>query len=152
MTLQAPWIEQVGNRGGNLSHLLRHIGSQRLRIDKAQLRNHYSEELLALLLALTAKDAAARPTMRALLEWPIFAKEGGAKDAAPPRPKVRGDARAHKRMHKGTQREALEAHSARSRPRTDAQRSRSPVSLAAEPRRGRPRAARRRRGHPIELP
>ena len=105
MTLQAPWVEQMNPRAaGNLSNLLRHISSQRLRVDQASLRavsvvntfgltlrrtcvtdptctfspdvcaprclQRYSEELCALLLALIAKDAKARPTMRELLGWP----------------------------------------------------------------------------------
>jgi len=77
MILEGPHLRQLGRQGmvGGVRALIHHISSNQLhidRIDRRDLRMRYSQELCALLLALTAPVAAQRPSLRSVLEWPIF--------------------------------------------------------------------------------
>ena len=61
MSLQPPWVDQAAGRAAGLGGLLRQISSAKLRVDSAELRRHYSAELVTLLLSLLHKVPTFTP-------------------------------------------------------------------------------------------
>ena len=81
MTLQAPWIGQLGHRAaeGGVAGLMRRISRDALQT--AGLHRHYSTGLVALLCALVDREPMRRPSLASVLEWPILKRY-----APPPKP------------------------------------------------------------------
>ena len=72
MTMRAPWVAQLNPQAarGGMHGLMRQISGG--RIDTSGVRGRYSSGLCALLHALLAKNPAERPSMNALLRWPVL--------------------------------------------------------------------------------
>ena len=72
MSLQAPWIAQLGPKAAaeGVAGLMRVVRTEKLCVDG--LRSRYSDELCALLCALTARNPGERPTFSSILQWPLM--------------------------------------------------------------------------------
>ena len=78
MTLDAPWLRQMGPHGlRGVDALMKHISNVELQIDRRALRAHYSSELCGLLMALVAPVAEHRPSLRSVSSWPLFQQARG---------------------------------------------------------------------------
>jgi len=75
LTLQAPYMDKLKPHQRGIHGLLRAIQSTRL--DILCIRKRYSDEMTALTAALLAQDVARRPTMSAVLHWPVLRNASG---------------------------------------------------------------------------
>ena len=82
MTFDAPWLRQMGPRGvAGVGALMQQISTDELHVDRRALRQLYSRELCALLMALLAPRAEQRPSLNSILNWPLFEEVGGRRQA-----------------------------------------------------------------------
>ena len=71
MTLEPPWLDQVGPRGGMMQLMRLIAGNGKVTLSKSA-RGRYSHGLCTLLASLLTKPATARPNFRQLLSHPLL--------------------------------------------------------------------------------
>jgi len=151
MALTPPWQAQLrGRHNVGMGELLQLIS--RARLDLSPLRRHYSAGLCDLVEALLARPAAARPSMRAVLESPLMraaAAAGGHAEPAARPPSSAGSAgssgAAARGDTQGTGPSSEASRHAAEKPATAsgvAQRERRPMTPVAESPASTPGAAR----------